>query len=218
MPLIFWPSLCLVSVKYWKLVDKQDTCLAGLDFHMKLVKQSEVQLSDARKAMLGVQTQKESEMAVLKKEKTGLDKKLRMCERSTEDLVRDIEVKEDKIEEQETELRKVEGELEEIMNKFAKIKAEYTSSLARAETLAKERDSLKESFDISQQKNNDKLKKDQELKNGHKNSLIMIKKLEVKNADNLKIIQKLENALESKKDPVIYVNNQTKHDNLSELP
>ena len=184
-----------MSVKYWKLVAQQDTCLAGLDFHLKLVKQSETQLGDARNKLEKVQAQKESQMGALKKEKTGSEKKLRLCERSTEDLVRDIKRKEVNIKEGETELGKVEGELDKMMTKFAKIKAEFTRALAREETLTSERDDLKQSLNLSQNAGTGNFQKARDLEALNKKNVLSINKLVVKNAHSLRRIHELEKNL-----------------------
>ena len=208
------PGLCLLLVKCWKLVGQQDTCLAGLDFHQKLVKQSEAQLSDARNKLESVQTQKESEIGALKKEKTGSENKLRLCEKSRDDLVRDIKVKEDKIETYETELRKVKGELNDMMTKFAKIKAEYTSTLAREKTLTSEKDDLKNSLSLSQNAGTGHLQKDQDLEALNKTNMIRIRYLEEKNEFSLSRIQQLETNLLGKKDFVGNSNDELIDDEL----
>ena len=193
---------------------QQDTCLAGMDLHLELVKQSEAQLADARNKLESVQTEKESEIGALMKVKTGSENKLRLCERSTEDLVRDIKVKEDKITKHETELRKENSELNDMMTNFAKIKAEYTRTLARQETLTNERDDLKKSLSLSQNAGTGNLQKDRDLEAVDKINMIRIQNLEEKNEFSLSRIQELENKLLENKDSVRTSNDELNTDKL----
>ena len=104
-----------MTVKYWNLKGKQDSCLVGLDKHLKLVKKSEAELGDSEDKLESLRTQNDFEIAALKKQKNSGESKLRMCEKSTADLVKDIEGKEGKIEDSEADMEKVRKDLAEML-------------------------------------------------------------------------------------------------------
>lgn len=193
-------GLCLMTVKYWNLKGKQDSCLVGLDKHLKLVKKSEAELGDSEDKLESLRTQNDFEIAALKKLKNSGESKLRMCEKSTADLVKDIEGKEGKIEDSEAEMEKVRKDLDEMVAKFTTMKTEYERALSSEKSLIKERDDLKESLSISQKKRHENLQKAQDLGALNDDNLLRIKKLEEQNYENLSKMQDLEEALQEKKD------------------
>lgn len=167
-----------------------------------MVKKSEAELGDTKDKFDSFRTQNDFEVASLKKQKTSSESKLRMCEKSSADLVKNLGVKEEKIEENEAELLKVREDLDELVTKFTTMKKEYERALSSERSITKERDDLKESLSTSQKKRHEHIQKVQDLEALNEDNVMRIKQLEEKNAENLNKMQDLEEALQEKKDMI----------------
>jgi hypothetical protein len=180
-------ALVFLSLRYWGLSGRQDSCLIGLDRQLKLARKAEKETSENKDWFEEKLTQKDVEIATMKRETINTVSRLRACENEKQEV-------KDKLEEdlqyEKSALKKVNNDLEEMTNKLSKMNNEYTQSLVREDSLRKEKDELMIELGNSADVVNSSLRKVKDAED----------ELAEANEENLKKVQDLQDALKQKGD------------------
>jgi len=149
LPIVFLlTALIFITVKYWGIKGRQDTCLLSLDRQLKLVKNSDEELEETKDRCERQLTEKDMEIGTVKREKSSFEGKLSQCEQekgSIEDEQRKIEKENEEVaKDNESVLKQANDDLSELLEKYSKMKKEYERALASETELRNERDGLRE--------------------------------------------------------------------------
>lgn len=149
LPIVFLlTALIFITVKYWGIKARQDTCLLSLDRQLKLVKNSDEELEETKDRCERQVAEKDMEIGTVKREKITFERKLSVCEQEKEEIKveqKQIEKENEEVSrDNESVLKQANDDLSELLEKYSKMKKEYERALASETKLRKERDDLKE--------------------------------------------------------------------------
>lgn len=152
VPIVFLlTALIFITVKYWGIKARQDTCLLSLDRQLKLVKSSDEELDETKDRCERQVAEKDMEIGTVKRDRSSFERRLSVCEQEKTELLNEqkkIEKEnEEVVKDNENVLKQANNDLNELLEKFSKMKKEYERSLASEAELRKERDDLKEERD-----------------------------------------------------------------------
>jgi len=149
LPIVFLlTAVIFITVKYWGIKGRQDTCLLSLDRQLKLVKTSDEELEETKDRCERQLAEKDMEIGTVKRDKSSFERKLSLCEQEKgeiEDEQRKIEKENEEVaKDNESVLKQANDDLSDLLEKYSKMKKEYERALESETELRNERDSLRE--------------------------------------------------------------------------
>lgn len=140
--IVLMVTLVFLTLKYWRAKEEKDNCYINLDRHIRFIKENEKDSKQSKDTFEKLVHSRETEIGDLKKEKSGAESKLKLCEASGTSKDKEIRTIEASIAEKDLALADKNKDLDEMIEKYGRLKNEYDKVVANEKKLRGENDLL----------------------------------------------------------------------------
>lgn len=140
--IVLMVTLVFLTLKYWRAKEEKDNCYINLDRHIKFIKENEKDSKQSKDTFEKLVHSRETEISDLKKDKSGAESKLKLCESSGSSKDKELRTIQASLADKDLALADKNKDLDEMIEKYGRLKNEYDKVVANEKKLRGENDLL----------------------------------------------------------------------------
>merc|ERR1711892_335012 len=123
--IVLMVTLVYLTLKYWRAKEEKDNCYVNLDRHIKFIKENDKDSKQSKDTFEKLVHSRETEISDLKKDKSNVESKLKLCESSGTSKDKEMRIKEASLVDKDAALSDKNKDLDEMIEKYGRLKSEY---------------------------------------------------------------------------------------------